>query len=81
MSALIAAIGWKPLATALAAVLAMLGLWAKGRRDRAAGAAAERQKQAEAVAKARDIRDQVQNDVGALPGQQARDELSKWSKP
>jgi len=44
------------------------------------GKAAERAKQLEAEAKARDISDQVQNDVGALPADAARKELQSWSK-
>ncbi len=43
------------------------------------GKAAERAKQIAAEAKARDISDQVQNDVGALPADAARKELGTWS--
>lgn len=47
---------------------------------RQSGVQAERLRQVEREAKARDIKDQVQNDVGALPGGLARKELGKWSK-
>lgn len=42
------------------------------------GKAAERAKQIAAEAAARDISDQVQNDVGALPADAARKELESW---
>lgn len=60
-----------------AAVVGGLG-W--GFHQRLAGAKAERNKQAAEEAKARDISDAVQNDVGALPGATAREELKSWSK-
>lgn len=60
----------------LAALGALLMLW----RSYAAGRKAERAKQAEAELEARDIRDQVQNDVGAMSPDKARKELGKWSK-
>lgn len=40
----------------------------------------ERAKQAAAEAKARDIADEVQNDIGAMPPDEARKELGKWSR-
>lgn len=46
----------------------------------AKGKASEKAKQAAAEIKARDISDQVQNDVGALPPDAARKELGEWSK-
>jgi len=49
-------------------------------QQRRAGAKAERAKQAEREAEARDIADQVDNDVGALPPADARKELGKWSR-
>lgn len=52
-----------------------LGLWLSR------GAAAKaRAKQAEARLEARDIADQVDNDVGALPKGAAREELRKWGR-
>lgn len=57
----------------LAALGALLMLW----RSYAAGRKAERAKQAEAELEARDIRDQVVNDVSMLPPDKVRDELSK----
>lgn len=41
------------------------------------GAKAERDKQAEQELAARDIRDQVQNDIGAMPADKVRAELAK----
>lgn len=60
-----------------ALLLSWLGFYVRGRLS---GAKLERQKQDAAEAKARDIRDQVDNDVGALPADLARKELGKWSK-
>jgi len=40
-------------------------------------ARAERAKQAEQETAARDIRDQVQNDIGAMPADKVREELAK----
>lgn len=54
----------------------LLMLW----RSYAAGRKAERARQAEAELEARDIRDSVQNDIGAMPPDKARKELGKWSK-
>ncbi|MBZ9986050.1 hypothetical protein LB572_02950 [Mesorhizobium sp. BH1-1-5] len=47
--------------------------WRKGKADQAAAQAAEE-------AKARDIADQVDNDVGALPADKVRQELKTWDK-
>lgn len=47
---------------------------------RRSGANAERAKQAEREAEARDVADQIDNDVGALPGAQVRKELGLWRK-
>jgi len=41
---------------------------------------AERAKVARAEAKARDVADQVDNDVGAMTPAQQREALKKWSK-
>lgn len=60
-----------------AILAAFVAAYVKGRLS---GAKLERQKQAASEAKARDIKDQVDNDVGALPGGVARKELGKWSK-
>lgn len=61
----------------LALIAAGLG-W--GIKQRMAGAASERAKQAAAEAKARDVADEVQNDLGTLIPDQRREELRKWSK-
>lgn len=43
------------------------------------GAAKERAKQDAERIKARDIADDVQNDIGAMPPDDARAEMKKWS--
>lgn len=63
-----------PYIAAIGAAFALL--W----QQRRAGAKAERAKQAEREAEARDIADKVDNDVGALPPADARKELSKWTR-
>ncbi|TPM59170.1 ABC transporter permease [Mesorhizobium sp. B2-2-4] len=61
---------------ALGALATVLGIgWGNLR-----GAKRERDKQAAAEVEARDIKDQVQNDVGALPADAARKELGTWSR-
>jgi len=60
----------------LAALGALLALW----RVYAAGRKAEKAKQAEAEMRARDIADQIDNDVGAVPPAEARKELGRWSR-
>lgn len=60
----------------LAAGGAGLMLW----RAYASGKKAEKAKQAEAEMRARDIADQIDSDVHALPTELRRDELSKWSR-
>lgn len=64
---------WPYVAAVGAALLLVL-------QQRRAGAKAERAKQAERDAKARDIADQVDNDVGALPPEVVKKELGKWSR-
>ncbi|TGS86735.1 ABC transporter permease [Mesorhizobium sp. M3A.F.Ca.ET.174.01.1.1] len=67
-----------PYLVAGAAALAAFGvaLW----RARAKGAAAVKARQAAEEAKARDVADQVDNDVGALPAEAVRQELKTWEK-
>lgn len=60
-----------------AAIIAGLG-W--GVRQRLAGERTERARQAALEAAARDVADQVQNDVGALPAAAARKELKSWAR-
>lgn len=62
---------------ALAVVVAVVGAWLKGRLS---GAKAERAKQAERETAARDVRDQVQSDVGAMSADQIRSELAKRTR-
>ncbi len=49
-------------------------------RGRLSGAAAERNNQVAAEAKARDVADQVENAVSALAPDAARKELGQWGK-
>lgn len=67
-AALIAALGF-----VVGVVLAFM-------RGRVSGARLERAKAQEAELAARDIRDQVDNDVGVLTGEQARKELGTWDR-
>ena len=78
MTALIAWLITNP--TVIAIVGGLLGILGIGWQQRRAGAKAERAEQAEREAEARDIADKVDNDVGALPPKDARDELSKWGR-
>jgi hypothetical protein len=57
-----------------------LGVLGWGIAQRRSGAKAERARTAAAEKKARDISDEVQNDVGALTPKQAREALHKWSR-
>lgn len=80
MLALVTAIISQIAPYAIAAGGALIAAIVWGFHQRLAGARAERNKQAAEEAKARDISDQVQNDVGALPADAARKELGTWSK-
>lgn len=64
---------WPYLLAALGAAAALWRVYAAGRK-------AERAKQAEAEMRARDIADQIDNDVGAIPPAEARKELGRWSR-
>lgn len=61
----------------LASIIAALG-W--GFHQRLAGASVERTRQAATETAARDIANQIQNDIGALPADAARKELKSWAK-
>jgi hypothetical protein len=61
-------------------IAGVLGLLGWGIAQRRSGAKAERARTAASEAKARDIADDVQNDVGAMTPEQAREALRKWSK-
>lgn len=61
-------------------IVGAMGVVAVIFQQRKAGAKAERAKQAEREAEARDVADQIDNDVGALPGAQVRKELGLWRK-
>ena len=65
--------------TVLAIIAGILGALGWGWKQRSAGAAKERAKQAAAEAKARDIADQVDNDLSVLTPEQKRKELGEWS--
>jgi len=76
MSAILTAFigwAWPYLAAGIAGFLLLL-------QQRRAGAKAERAKQAAREANARDIADEIQNDIGALPPEVARRRLEQWSK-
>lgn len=60
-----------------AALVAFLGY---GAHQKSAGRKEQAAKQAAADKAARDIGDQVENDIGALPKGAAREELRKWGK-
>ncbi|MBZ9856765.1 ABC transporter permease [Mesorhizobium sp. CA13] len=64
---------WPYIMIGLAAVFGLVRAWYKGKADQKAA-------QAAAEAKARDIADQVDNDVGALPADKVRQELKTWEK-
>ena len=66
--------------TILAVIAGIVGALGWGWKQRRAGAASERARQAQAEAKARELADEVDNDVGSLPGSEARKELGKWSR-
>jgi hypothetical protein len=61
-------------------IVAAIAALAWGWKQRSAGAAKERARQAAADAKARDVADDVQNDVGAMTPEQRREALRKWAK-
>lgn len=61
-----------------AALLAVLVAFLKGNSR---GARKEREKHAAEETKARDIRDEVQSDVGAMSADQVRAELAKRARP
>jgi hypothetical protein len=60
-----------------AGIIAVAGAWMKGRLS---GAKAERNKQAAEEAKARDIADQIDNDIGELPADAVRKEAKTWAR-
>jgi hypothetical protein len=61
-------------------ILGAFGLLGWGIAQRRSGAKAERAKSALREAKARDVADEVDNDIGALTPEQAREALRKWSR-
>ena len=78
MSAILAFLLGNPAIIAIgAAIIGGLGF---GFQQRLAGAKAERVRQATVEVAARDIADQVQNDIGALPADAARKELKSWAR-
>lgn len=62
----------------MAGIIGALG-W--GFKQRLTGARLERQKQAKADQKARDVADEVQSDVGAMSPDKVRAELAKRTRP
>jgi hypothetical protein len=78
MSALLAWLLTDP--TILAIGVGIVSALGWGFHQRLAGARAERGKQAEAEAAARNVADQVDNDIGALPADAVRKELKSWAR-
>lgn len=78
MTALLAFLISNP--TVLVVLAGIVGALGFGFQQRLAGAKAERNKVAASEVAARDIKDHVQNDIGALPPDEARKELGEWSK-
>lgn len=66
---------WPIIAAAGAGILALLLAFFKGQ---SAGATKERAKQLEERQEARDVADEVDNDIGAMPPDKKREELKKW---
>lgn len=64
----------------LAVGAGLVGALGWGFHQRLAGARAERDKQAEAEAAARELADQVDNDIGALPVEAVKKELRSWAR-
>lgn len=61
-------------------IVGALGLLGWGVHQRRAGAKAERAKQAEAEARARDVADQVDADLHTLTPEQRRERLKTWGE-
>lgn len=59
------------------AIAALLVAFVQGKR---AGVESERQKQATERQKAREVADRIDSDIGALPPNEAREALKKWSR-
>ncbi|MDX8534270.1 ABC transporter permease [Mesorhizobium sp. VK25A] len=78
MSALLAWFLTNP--TVLAIGVGIIGALGWGFHQRLAGARAERSKQAEAEDAARNVADQIDNDIGALPDGAVRKELKSWAR-
>ena len=79
MTALVLSILSKPtLVAIMGGLLAALVAFMKGNSR---GARLEREKQAKAEQKARDVLDDVQSDVGAMSADQVRAELAKRARP
>ena len=64
----------------IAAVGALAAIIAAYARGRLTGARLERADQAEQEKKASHVADQIDNDVGAMPPKDAREELKRWSR-
>ncbi|WAX93605.1 hypothetical protein N7E70_018180 [Aminobacter sp. NyZ550] len=79
MTALVLSVLSNPtLLAIMGGLLAVLVAFLKGNSR---GARLEREKQAKAEQKARDIADDVQSDVGAMSADQVRAELTKRTRP
>jgi hypothetical protein len=58
-------------------LVALIAAFFKGRIE---GAKAERTRQAKAEIDTRDIADEIDNDIGAMPPDAARKELGRWAR-
>lgn len=65
--------------TILAILAGIIGFFGYGKYRERVGAKKEQAKQAAAEAKARDIADQIDNDLSLLTPEQKRKELGEWS--
>lgn len=78
MTALFLSLATNP--TVLAIIGGILAVFGIGFQQRRAGAAKERAKQERKEQKARDISDEVENDIGTIPPDIQRERLGKWAK-
>lgn len=78
MTALLLSFASNP--TIIAILAGIVGVIGWGFKQRLAGAAAERAKQAASEAKARDIADEIDNAVAGRTPEENRERLRKWSR-
>lgn len=78
MTLLLSIVSNPTLLAVMGGVLAVLVAFMRGNSR---GARLEREKQARAEEKARDIRDEIESDIAALPPEAVREELRRRSRP